>query len=165
MDLSSSDRKLTGRSKSMSNKALLVVDVQRGLFDNPDSEIYQYKNLLQNINELIRKAREAKIQVVFIRHNDSGLPYRSSAWEIHEALEQADVDIYVDKKHCDSFLETKLHDVLKTNSIDQSLFADCRQNIVSIRPAEARLEKHRNHISRGCPQYARFKDFKRKTNN
>lgn len=103
----------------MANTALVIVDVQVGLFDNPESELFEPETLLKKINDLIRKARSAKTPVVFIRHNDPGLPYESAAWQIHSELDQSDKDILVDKKHCDSFFETDLQDVLEKNSIDR----------------------------------------------
>ncbi len=103
----------------MANTALVIVDVQVGLFDNPKSEIYAAETLLGNVNTLIREARSTKTPIIFIRHNDPGLPFDSPAWQIHGSLERRDGDIYIDKKHCDSFFETDLEDVLRKNSIDR----------------------------------------------
>lgn len=103
----------------MANKALIVIDVQEGLFGDHESEIYRSGALLDNINELIGKARRADIPIIFIRHDDPGLPHGSTAWQIHGNLEQAGGDIYVEKQRCDSFFETDLQDVLSERSIDQ----------------------------------------------
>ncbi len=103
----------------MENKSLVVIDVQTGLFDYPGYVLYEPEKLLQNINTLIQKARDAKTPVIFVRHNDEGLPHKSSAWQIHEDLHRSDDDVYVDKKHCDSFLETNFEEVLKSRGIEQ----------------------------------------------
>ena len=103
----------------MGNKALVIIDVQEGLFNNEESPIYRADYLLQNINKLIEKARKAKIPVVFIRHNSDGLPFESSAWQVHQRLNASGEDIYIEKKYCDSFFETDLQEVLDSKNIKQ----------------------------------------------
>jgi nicotinamidase-related amidase len=50
--------------------ALLVIDVQKGLFEKT-TPIYRAKQVLENINTLINKARQENVPVVFIQHSNN----------------------------------------------------------------------------------------------
>ena len=53
----------------MSNDtALLVIDVQKGMFVE-DEPVYQGAQLLETIGELLAKARAAQVPVIYIQHN------------------------------------------------------------------------------------------------
>ncbi|MFX0022360.1 MAG: cysteine hydrolase family protein [Candidatus Hermodarchaeota archaeon] len=100
--------------------ALLIVDVQNGLFNIKDFPIHNEKLLIKNIQTLLRKAREAKIPVFYIQHNDpkgQRLENGTENWEIHSEIEPKDKDIIIQKKFPDSFLETLLDDELKKHKI------------------------------------------------
>lgn len=57
-----------------SRKALLVIDVQNGLFNVAHHDVAHESEMICNINSLIRKAHKAKAPVYFIQHhNDSFL--------------------------------------------------------------------------------------------
>src|SRR5258708_31747174 len=53
----------------MSNDtALLVIDVQNGMFAE-DDPVYQGSELLETIGDLLAKARAAQVPVIYIQHN------------------------------------------------------------------------------------------------
>ena len=81
----------------MPNQALVVIDVQEGLFSNPNFSMYESESLLKNINQLIGKARKAKTPIIFVRHNGESLPFESSSWQVHSELNRLQDDIYVRK--------------------------------------------------------------------
>lgn len=94
-------------------KALLVVDMQVGLFEG-DSPRYDAQGVVQRINEIARVVRATGGMVIFIQHEDDGdLQRGTGAWEILPALERADADLCVHKQACDSFYETDLPGLLE----------------------------------------------------
>ncbi|MFP5347558.1 MAG: isochorismatase family protein, partial [Actinomycetes bacterium] len=52
------------------NTALLVIDVQKGVV----GEAYERDKVVANIATLVEKARAANVDVVWVQHNDEGLP-------------------------------------------------------------------------------------------
>jgi len=54
--------------------ALLVIDVQKGLFERSTS-IHQADQVLANIKTLIGRARRADGPVIFIQHSNEGTGY------------------------------------------------------------------------------------------
>ncbi len=104
----------------MTNSALLIIDMQNGLFSIENYPIYDGESLTKNILSLICKAREAHIPIFFIQHNESKgerLETGSKNWEIYPKLNPKENDINIQKNHMDSFLETNLDEELKTRKI------------------------------------------------
>ncbi len=66
--------------------ALLVIDVQQGLFNPPPAEAEQ---VLTRINQLSEHARQAGVPVIFIQHQTAHeeLSAGSAAWQIHQGLQ------------------------------------------------------------------------------
>jgi len=95
------------------NTALLVIDVQRGLFWLK-TPIYQAEQLLDNIHSLVRKAHQAGAPVVYIQHSsDKHLVLGSSAWQLHPKLNPLPDDLHIDKLQGDAFEGTPLLDELE----------------------------------------------------
>src|SRR3954447_24456163 len=59
------------------NTALLVIDVQNG----NTGEAYDRDNVIANIRTLVDKARAAGVDVVWVQHNNDGMPRGSEAWQ------------------------------------------------------------------------------------
>jgi nicotinamidase-related amidase len=94
----------------MSDVALLVIDVQMFGFGE-DSPVYAAESLIARINDLIARAREAGVPVIYVQHCgaegeiiEPGTP----AWEIHPAIAPAEGEPVVQKRHPDAFQETML---------------------------------------------------------
>jgi nicotinamidase-related amidase len=95
------------------NTALLVIDVQRGLF-NKGTPIYQAEQLLANIHTLVRKAHHAGAPVVYVQHSaDRQLVLGSNDWKLHPRLSPLPDDLRLDKLHGDAFEATPLLDELE----------------------------------------------------
>jgi nicotinamidase-related amidase len=95
-----------------SSAALLVIDVQRGLF-NRTTPIYQADVLLQNINMLIDCAHRSGSPVIFVQHSNEGFLARGTEnWQLHPGLDPADADSTIHKRHGNAFLETPLKEEL-----------------------------------------------------
>lgn len=98
--------------------ALLIIDVQRGLF-NKKIPIYKADSLLGNINLLVSKAHLKQIPVIYIQHsNDSILVYGSEDWQLHESIQPSKEDELVHKKHGNAFEETNLQEILQSKAVN-----------------------------------------------
>ena len=90
------------------NTALLVVDVQNGVVD----AAHDRDTIVTNIAALVDKARAAGTAVVWVQHNDDGLPRDSEEWNyVRELAARADEPV-VHKSWGDSFEDTDLEEVL-----------------------------------------------------
>jgi nicotinamidase-related amidase len=101
----------------MGETALLVIDVQKGLFKKKN-KIFNEDILMRNINFLIDKSREKNIPIIFIRHtNKSFLLENSEDWHIHPALKACSDDIYLNKAHSSIFAEKRIVKQLESRGI------------------------------------------------
>lgn len=97
----------------MAKQALLVIDVQRGLFDAAprpgDADA-----VLARINALARTARAAGAPVIFIQHETvyQELRHGSTAWELERTLDVLSQDHLVRKTTPDAFMRTPLAELL-----------------------------------------------------
>lgn len=98
--------------------ALLVIDVQQGLFVPPPAEAAE---VLLRINQLSERARQAGTPVIFIQHQTAHeeLAHGSEAWQIHPELQVKAGDHRVDKTTPDSFLRTNLGKLLIAEGVTQ----------------------------------------------
>ena len=95
------------------NSALLVIDVQKGVMANAHNR----DEVISNIKSLVDKAREADVPVVWIQHNDEGLPRDSDGWQYVPELERRDSEPLVHKSYGDSFEATDLESELSERGI------------------------------------------------
>ena len=106
----------------MPKTALLIIDVQNAMFaeSNP---IYDGKQLLSNLQELIRKARTASIPVFYVQHNDEEFVTGTLPWEIHHSIAPKKGEVIIQKSTPDSFHETELDQKLRTDQINHLIIA------------------------------------------
>ena len=88
--------------------ALLVVDVQNGVV----AGAHERESVVTNVNNLVQKARQAQIPVVWVQHSDDGLARGSDDWRIVPELTPGDAEPLVEKNYGDSFEDTTLETVL-----------------------------------------------------
>ena len=96
--------------------ALLVIDVQQGLF-RKSTPIYRAEPLLDTLTTLIERARAAGVPVIYIQHaSDKVLPFGSVDWQLHPRLQPGVDDLVVHKQQRSSygnaFEDTPLHAAL-----------------------------------------------------
>ncbi|MGS1077988.1 cysteine hydrolase family protein [Pseudoxanthomonas beigongshangi] len=92
--------------------ALLVIDVQRGLFETspPPADA---EDVIAGINALARRARSRGVPVIHVQHERaSGMEAESPAWQLDPRLEVDAADRRIRKSTPDSFLRTGLDEVL-----------------------------------------------------
>lgn len=89
--------------------ALLVVDVQNGVV----GEAYERDRVVGNIKDLVEKARNTQVPVVWVAHSDDdGLTQGSAAWQYVDELRRDESEPLVHKMYADSFEDTDLEAVL-----------------------------------------------------
>ena len=100
-------------------QALLVIDVQRGLFDAAPRP-FEANIVVARINALAARARDAGVPVLLIQHEDAGeLLHGSVALQLEQNLAVGAADLRVRKTTPDSFLGTALQDLLTQHGIEQ----------------------------------------------
>jgi nicotinamidase-related amidase len=88
--------------------ALLVVDVQQGVVEGSPGR----DTVVANIGNLVEKAREEHVPVVWVQHNDEGLTKGSDEWQIVSELSPDGAEPLIEKSYGDSFEDTPLETVL-----------------------------------------------------
>lgn len=105
------------KNDKQSKAALLVIDVQQGLFEK-STPIYQAEKFIQNLNTLIERARQQDVPVIFIQHSNEKLLVKGSdAWQLHPQIQPLPNEVIIHKLHGDAFLETSLDDELQKRNI------------------------------------------------
>jgi nicotinamidase-related amidase len=98
---------------SQAKTALLIIDVQKGLFGK-STPIHRAEELLGNINTLVDRAHRAGAPVFFVQHaGKKTLVKGSDDWRLHPRLHPLETDRVIPKRHVNAFegtvLETELH--------------------------------------------------------
>lgn len=111
---------------SSSENALLVIDMQQGLFRGPVSPHFA-DTIFSNICLLIEKARQAQVPVFFARHtgpDDSSFSEQNPLTQlIPEMGVNAEHDVVFVKKYPSCFRDTSLHIELGKRGIKQLVIA------------------------------------------
>ncbi len=103
------------------NFALLVIDVQQGLFEK-STPIYQAAALLERWNSLAAAVHAAGNPVIYIQHgNDSFLRHDTPGWNLHPALAHTASDLYLRKTHASAFEQTDLKELLDERQVGRLL--------------------------------------------
>lgn len=109
--------------------ALLVIDVQVGLIDNPANPAFQAQTVLANIANLLAQARATQTPIIYVQHDgDAGgrLAVGSPGWQIHPLIVPQEGETIVRKRASDSFLGTTLAQELETQQIQHLVITGCR---------------------------------------
>ncbi|MBI6528633.1 cysteine hydrolase [Proteus vulgaris] len=110
----------------LSKYALLIIDMQQGLFHGPVSP-YSADTVLSNICLLIEKAQQAQVPVFFARHTgpeDSPFSEQSPLTQlIHEMNVNTEQDIVFIKKYPSCFRDTGLQLQLSQRGVKELVIA------------------------------------------
>ncbi|WP_077036688.1 cysteine hydrolase family protein [Pelomonas sp. KK5] len=99
--------------------ALLVIDVQQGLCTGRWAA-HDAAGLIERINAVMGRAREAGVPVVLIQHEDEGmLTHGSADWQLADGLVTAASDMRLRKTVTDSFHRTDLHEQLQALGVER----------------------------------------------
>ena len=99
--------------------ALLVIDMQQGLCTGAWAA-HDIERILPRINDLIDRARAARVPVVLIQHEETegDLVHDTPGWQLVDGLHARPDDPRVRKATPDSFYETELGQLLQQRGID-----------------------------------------------
>ena len=107
----------TSLPETRTGTALLVIDVQKSLFEK-SIPIYQAGQLLDTICTLAERAHTVGVPVIYIQHsNDSFLLEGTDGWQLHPRLTPQENDILLRKKHGNAFEDTDLDAQLEAKNI------------------------------------------------
>ncbi|UFU00918.1 cysteine hydrolase [Radiobacillus kanasensis] len=115
----------------MSKKALLVIDVQKAMFEE-GNEVYKGDNLLKNLDYLLTKARSVEMPIFYIQHNEAAggtLEHGTEGWEVHSEISPAEEDILIQKRTPDSFFQTSLEEELKKFGIEHLIITGIQTEV------------------------------------
>lgn len=106
--------------------ALLLVDVQHGLFSDP-RPVHRHQEVLTAITSLRDKAATAGVPVVYVRDDEGPALWRpgEGGWRIEEAAAPRADEPVVDKRNQDAFQDTALGDVLRGLGTTAVVLAGC----------------------------------------
>jgi nicotinamidase-related amidase len=100
--------------------ALLVIDVQAGLFDG-ENAAFEAEAVIARINEVAAMARKAGVPVFLIQHDgEPGSDYLapfSDGWKLPPSLLVRPGDLVIRKTTCDAFYGTLLESELRARGI------------------------------------------------
>jgi nicotinamidase-related amidase len=88
--------------------ALLVIDVQNGNVEGA----HERDTVVANVGNLVEKARQKRVPVVWVQHYDEQLVKGTDGWRIVPELTPGDDEPLVEKSYGDSFEDTNLETVL-----------------------------------------------------
>ena len=100
-------------------KALIVVDVQNGVYAYEGSEVLDGERTVATINGLIARCRTAGCPVIFIQHEDDELLRGSELWEPLSVLDARTDDTVLSKRHGSAFHETPLDGLLRSAGVEE----------------------------------------------
>lgn len=100
----------------MNDTALVIIDTQVGLIESA----YKGKEVLDNINVLLKQARATQTPIVYIQHDGpkgDSLEPGTVGWAIHPAIAPHEGEPIVHKRASDSFYDTILKRELEARGI------------------------------------------------
>jgi nicotinamidase-related amidase len=101
------------------NTALLVIDVQNGVVEGT----HERDAVVANVGNLVEKARQEQVPVVWIQHSRDGLAKGSDEWRIVPELSPDEAEPLVEKSYADSFEDTTLETVLSSLGVGRLVVA------------------------------------------
>lgn len=101
-------------------QALVVIDVQCGMFADPSMQPFEGEAVVERIAGLIARARQAGTAVIFVRH-DGGegdpLARGTAGFEIRPEIAPLPSEAVVEKRFCSAFQETAFAELLARREI------------------------------------------------
>ena len=105
--------------------ALLAIDMQNLLVEEKPFAIEERLALWQ---DSITKARQAGIEIVYVRQNDEEFAPGSPGWEIHPAVAPLADEKIVDKQYSSAFKDTDLKAYLDEQGIERLILLGMSTN-------------------------------------
>ena len=98
--------------------ALVVIDVQQGMFNLPQS-LHRGEEIVGRLSAVLQRARAQNVPVFHVRHESTGGFERNSpGWFHHPAVAPRNGETIIDKRRSSAFHETDFHARLQAAAID-----------------------------------------------
>jgi nicotinamidase-related amidase len=120
-----------------SKKALMVIDVQNGVVDYAKNR----NVIVGRIKDLVDRAREAKVDVIWVQHSEDDMQLDSDLWQIVPELKPSKDERIVHKLWRSSFEETDLEDILEELKIDHLVVTGAQTNYCVRHTIHAAIER------------------------
>ena len=88
--------------------AVLVIDLQVGVLEG----CFDVEGVVSRAGVLVARARREGVPVVWVQHEEAGMPHGSAEWQLMPALVPMPGEAMIRKTCCDAFVETPLRGVL-----------------------------------------------------
>jgi len=114
---------------TMEKTALLIIDVQHGIFMRKNYDgmaVYNEEVLIANLQKLIITAKETNAPIIYIQHMYENFPIMEKGqpmWEVHPDIKPTQNDIVIEKYHADAFFESTLNDTLQNLNVTKLVIA------------------------------------------
>lgn len=118
-------------------KALLVIDVQNDVV----GDAWRRGEVIENINTLVAKAREAGTPVIWVQHSDPYMEIGSEAWQIVPELEPMSNETIIRKRYRSSFEETVLDETLANLEVGHLFISGAQSDNCVRHTSHAALER------------------------
>ena len=115
----------------------MVIDLQNGVVDYAKNR----NEIVGRIKVLVDRAREAKIEVIWVQHSEDDMPLDSDLWQIVPELKPAKSERIVHKLWRSSFEETDLEDILEELRIDHLIVTGAQSNYCVRHTIHAAIER------------------------
>ncbi len=102
-------------------QALVIIDVQQGMFSLPEMQPFDGDAVVTRISSLLDLARSADVPVIFIQHDGGeGHPLSSDrpGFAYHPRLMPLSYETVIIKRHCNAFQDTGLTEHFQSEAID-----------------------------------------------
>ncbi|WP_066071622.1 cysteine hydrolase family protein [Neobacillus soli] len=108
-------------------QALLIIDVQQDLVEGNSEEqgVFKKEKLIQNINTVIEKAINERVQIVFIRDLDVSNG-EGPGFQIHKDINVPSTAVIFDKAATNSFYGTPLKEYLQDQTVEHLVIMGCK---------------------------------------
>jgi nicotinamidase-related amidase len=115
----------------MKKSALLIIDVQNGMFSE-ENPVFNSNLVISNLKQLLVNARSNNIPIIYIQHNaptGKMLEPGTKEWEIHPEITPSTIDTVIQKTTPDSFYKTNLQEELQKLYIKQLIIAGIQSEV------------------------------------
>ncbi|WP_419785138.1 cysteine hydrolase family protein [Pseudodesulfovibrio sp.] len=117
----------------MAKTALVVVDVQNIMFEEPGYDLYRKDEVLAVMKSLIDSARGAGVPVVYIQHTTEGIgsPFEKGThnWQVRADIAPQPGDATSLKYSYDAFFNTELDAILKKLDAKKLVFCGLQTEV------------------------------------
>lgn len=124
-------------TRSGTASVLLIIDVQVGVV----AAAWQRERIVGNVALAVRRARAARIHVLWVQHYDEELKRRSPEWQLVPELQPADGEVRVHKSFNSAFEDTDLLDILDREGVSRIFLAGAATNWCIRATAYAALDR------------------------